>query len=250
MERAVAVGFRIADPVAQAVGVHLVEVGDFAVDVEANALFIGLVVTFEYDTRRIVVIHLVERYMLRFHLLPNRVVRLDACLELVFQAQSLQALIDGSGESSENLLIMWRVGNDLLLNRLVVFGVLVFETEVFKFGLNGKQSQAMRQGGIDVERFACNLVLLGWWHRLERAHIVQSVGHLDKNHANIVAHSEQQLAEILGLCRSLRTENTAGDFGQTVNNLRNLLAKHRLDVLGGVFRIFHHIVQKCRTNRG
>ena len=57
----------------------------------------------------------------------------------------------------------------------------------------------MGQRGVKIKCFACDLELLGGEHRAERAHVVQAVGYFDENHADVIAHREQQFAEILRL---------------------------------------------------
>ena len=77
---------------------------------------------------------------------------------------------------------------------------------------------------------------------LKRTHIVQSVAYLDDDHADIITHGEQQLLEVLGLCRCLFAEDSAADLCQTVNNLGYLGTEDVLDVLHGIVGILYHIV--------
>ena len=79
---------------------------------------------------------------------------------------------------------------------------------------------------------------------------MQAVSHFDEHHTNVVAHGKQQFAEIFRLRRSVRPENAAGNLGKSIHNLSNFFAKHRLDVFGGVLRVFHHIVKQRSTNGG
>ena len=77
---------------------------------------------------------------------------------------------------------------------------------------------------------------------------MEAVGYLDQDHPDIVAHSQQQLPEVLRLCRSLFAEDTAGYLRQTVHDLGDLLAEHVLNILNRIFGIFHNIVQQSRTD--
>ena len=138
----------------------------------------------------------------------------------------------------------------LLVDLLVDFGVLIFETEVFELGLDCKKPQAMGKRCIYVERFAGNLILLAGQHRAECAHIVKAVGHLDEDNANVVVHRQQELAEVLGLCRSTVTEDSTRNLGETIYYLCYLLAKLRLNVLNRVVGILNHIVKQRGTYRG
>ena len=122
--------------------------------------------------------------------------------------------------------------------------MVILETQVFELGLDGIQAQAVGQRRIDVERFARNLVLLVGRHRRQGAHVVQAVGHLDEHHADVLAHGEQQFAEVLGLQRGLVTEDAARDLGQTVHDAGDFLAELGLDVLDSVVGVLNHIVQQ------
>ena len=77
---------------------------------------------------------------------------------------------------------------------------------------------------------------------------MQAVRYLDKNHAYIVGHCQQQLLEVLCLCRSPVAEDATGYLGQSVHNLGDFRAEYVLYVFHGIVRIFYHIVQQGGTN--
>jgi acanthoscurrin-2 len=106
------------------------------------------------------------------------------------------------------------------------------------------------QGSVDIERFAGDFILLVGRHGAESAHVVQSVGHFDEHHAYILAHGQQQLAEILGLGRGLVAEDAARNLCQTLHQLGYLFAEVHLDVLHGVVGVLHYIVEQRRADRG
>ena len=59
-------------------------------------------------------------------------------------------------------------------------------------------ADALGQRGVDIHRLAGDppaLVAVG--HVMQRAHVVQPVGELDQQHADVVAQREQELAQIL-----------------------------------------------------
>ena len=141
-------------------------------------------------------------------------------------------------------------GGDLAADLLEGVGMLVFEREVLQFCLYGEEPQAVGQRSVDVERFAGDLILLVGRHRAQRAHIVQAVGHLYEHHAYILRHRKQQLAEILGLGRGLVAEDAARNLGEPLHELGDFLAEILLDILYGVVRILHHVVEQCGADRG
>ncbi len=79
---------------------------------------------------------------------------------------------------------------------------------------------------------------------------MQTVGHLEEHHPYVLAHGEQELAEILGLGRGLVTENTTGNLGETLDDLGNLLAEMLLDVPDSELSVLNHIVEQGGAYRG
>ena len=81
-------------------------------------------------------------------------------------------------------------------------------------------------------------------HVLERAHVVQAVGELDQQHADVLGHRQQQLAEVLGLGGLLGDEVEALDLGQPVDQRADLVAELSLDLAVGGGGILDHVVQQ------
>ena len=78
---------------------------------------------------------------------------------------------------------------------------------------------------------------------------MQAVCYLDKNDPDVVRHGEQQLLEVLCLCRSAVTEDSTGYFSQSVHNLGDLRTKDILDVFHCVISVLYHIMQQGCTYR-
>ena len=73
---------------------------------------------------------------------------------------------------------------------------------------------------------------------------MQTVADLDEDHANVVAHRQQQFLEILRLSRCLVAKDAAGNLRQAIDDLRHLGTKDGLDVLHGVVSVLHYVVKK------
>ena len=127
---------------------------------------------------------------------------------------------------------------------LPCLGVLVFETQVLQFRLDGEETEPVRQRSVYILRLAGDLVLLVFGLRTQCPHVMQPVGNLNQHHADVVADGQQQFAEVLRLLTGLRTEHTAADLRQTAYYLGNLLAEQTRNVLLGVVRVFDYIVQQ------
>ena len=126
--------------------------------------------------------------------------------------------------------------------------MLEAETQVLEFRLDLVEAQTVGERGVDVERLAGNLILLVGRLRVQRSHVVQAVADFDEDDAYVVAHGEQQLFEVLGLCRGLFTEDAARDLGESVDNLRNLRPEHVLDVFHRVVGVFNDVVKQGRAD--
>ena len=76
---------------------------------------------------------------------------------------------------------------------------------------------------------------------------MKTVANLNQDYTNIIAHSEQQLLEILSLSRSLITENTTTDFSQTVYNLCYFSSEYVFNVINSIVCVFNDIVKQRST---
>ncbi len=91
-------------------------------------------------------------------------------------------------------------------------------------------AHAAGQRRIDVHGLLGDDLALRRLHVLERPHVVQTVGELDEQHADVAGDGKQQLAEVLGLLGLLGDEVELLDLGQTVDQRADLGAEHRVDL--------------------
>ena len=78
---------------------------------------------------------------------------------------------------------------------------------------------------------------------MKRAHVVQPVGELDQQHADVVAQREQELAEILGGALVFRLRLDLAELGDAVDQPGDVLAEQPLDLLGGGERVLDRVVE-------
>jgi len=78
---------------------------------------------------------------------------------------------------------------------------------------------------------------------MERAHIVQPVGQLHQQHADIARHGEQELAQVLGGALVLGLRLDLGELGHAVDQPRDIVAEQMLDLLGCGDRVLDGVVQ-------
>ena len=131
-----------------------------------------------------------------------------------------------------------------LQQRLPRFRVELLEGEVLKLLADFLNAHAAGKRRIDVHRLLRDaLALFGRLDEMQRPHVVQAVGELHQQHANVVRHGQQELAEILGLLGTFRCQLDARQLGDAVDQIGDLdaeeigkLVDRRASVLDGVVK--------------
>ena len=103
----------------------------------------------------------------------------------------------------------------------------------------------MRERGEEVERLGGDLDLLGRRERAERAHVVEAVGELDEDHAEVARHREHELADVLGPAELAALEDVV-DLGDAVGDGGDLGAELGLDELEREVGVLHGVVEEGR----
>ena len=104
----------------------------------------------------------------------------------------------------------------------------------------------MRKRSVDVERLARDPPPFWLGQRLESAHVVQAVGELYQDDANVVRHRQQHLADVLGLVLLLAAEADAAQLGHPFDQTRDISAELLLHLLQCQFGVFNRVVQQRR----
>ncbi len=160
MQCLIAVGLGVAYPIARALGMQLVEVGNGGIYLPAYSLLLALVGAVEYYAHGVEVIDLLKRDVLGFHLAPYRIDRLKPSLGIIGYSHLVELLLDGQREVVVNggtprLRLPYLFAYTRVCGRM-----LIFEAEILKFGLYCKQAESMGQRSIYVESFTGYLILL------------------------------------------------------------------------------------------
>ena len=110
-------------------------------------------------------------------------------------------------------------------------GMELPERQILELVLPGVDADALRQRGIDFQRFQRDTpALVLAFDKMQRAHIVQPVGQLHQQDADILRHRQHQLAEILRLLGLVGLQLDAGQLGHAIDEARDLLAEQLLDI--------------------
>ena len=84
---------------------------------------------------------------------------------------------------------------------------------------------------------------------MQGAHVVQPVGELHQQHADIAADGQNQLAEVFGLLGAVRLQFESRQLGDAVNQAGDLLAEASLDLLQLVRRVLDDVMQQGGGDR-
>ena len=84
---------------------------------------------------------------------------------------------------------------------------------------------------------------------IQGAHIVLAVGQLDHQHAHVMAHGQDHLADILGLGFLLVFKRDHADLGDPVHNVGHFLAEILVYLLNGGLGVLHGVMQQARSHR-
>jgi hypothetical protein len=103
---------------------------------------------------------------------------------------------------------------------------------------------------VDIEGFLGNTPPRRRRHEFQRAHVVQPVGELDQQHANVIGDRQQQLAQVFGLLGLARHQLQPLQLGESLNQCTDLVAEDLVDFRAGGFGILDGVVQQCCDNGG
>ena len=87
-------------------------------------------------------------------------------------------------------------------------------------------------------------------HELQRAHVVQAVGELDQENADVVGDREQQLAQVFGLLGLARNQLQPFQLGEAFDQRADFVPEHLVDFGAGRLGILDGVVQQRRDNGG
>ena len=138
------------------------------------------------------------------------------------------------------------LGLDLGAQRLVGGRLQVHERQLLQLVLHLAHPQAVGDRGVDVERLLGDAGAAVLRHVLEGAHVVQAVGELDEDHANVVDHRQEHLAEVLRLALLAGRERDGADLGDPLDDVGDVGAEQLADAVDRGQGVFDHVVEQPR----
>ncbi len=133
----------------------------------------------------------------------------------------------------------------------VRLGVDLLKRQGLQLVLHLLHADAFGERGVNFHRFAGDAFaprLVA--HEMQGAHVVQAIGQLDQQHADVAAHRQHQLAEILRLLGAVGLQFQPGQLGDAIDEAGDFLAEPRLDFRQLDRRVLDHVMQQAGGDGG
>ena len=189
-----------------------------------------------------------ERGALAQHLAVDAVEVLLARLDLGGYAGRLQGGRELLGDAGEELALVAAGAFERALEHPVALRIERAEAEVLELQLHRVEAEPLGERGVDVERLAGDGAAPLGRHRADGAHVVQPVGELDEDDAQVAHHRQQHLAERFRLRLLAALELDLVELGDAVDDLGDAVAEPRGELLFGDRRVFDDVVQDRRDD--
>ena len=168
------------------------------------------------------------------HLAVDAVEVLLAARHAGLHAGVVQGLVEPLRDPLQELPLVALGAAHRLVQHPVAERVGVAEAQVLQLRLDRVDPEAVGDGRVDLERFPGDALLLVGGHGVQRLHVVQAVGELEQDHADVLHHRQHHLAEALHLQLGAAAEVQLLELADAVHEGRDLGAEARGDfVLGG-----------------
>ena len=109
--------------------------------------------------------------------------------------------------------------------------------------------KAVCQRRINLHRLARDGMLLMHRHVFHGAHVMQAVGQLNHNYADVLRHGKEHFTVVFNLLVLFADIFDFAQLGNAVNKVGNLRAEHFRQLLQGNVGIFNNVVQKGGCQR-
>ena len=194
------------------------------------------------------VVNLVEAAALRLHLLMNRVVVLGAARHGRVDAHLFQAVRNLGARLVQELF----EGGGAFADHAHHFGVNFRahggEGQVLQLPLDRVQAQTVRERRVNLQGLFCLLRGRSLRHKTPGAGVVQAVGKLDEQHADVLAHGQHKLADCLD--GGVLAVGHLVQLGHAVDQVGDLLTELFGELLHRVVGVFHRVMQQAGGEHG
>ena len=123
------------------------------------------------------------------------------------------------------------------------------EREILELPLDLPDPQPLGERRVDLEGLARDPELLLRRQRGDRPHVVEAIGELDEDDADVVRHRQEHLPDVLGLLLLVAEGRELGQLGHAVDELRDLRPEPLLDVGQRVLGVLRDVVEELGLDR-
>ena len=181
------------------------------------------------------------------HLLIDAVVMLRTSANGGIDMRPAQVVLDLVDDLLELRVAFRRAFRHKADDLLVPLRIEVLERKVFEFELDGVHAKPVRQWGEDLERLARLRFALCLRHGGECSHVVQPVGQLDDENADVARHGDHHLANRLS--RACFAVFHLVEFRHAIDKMPYFLAEVLGQLLQRVRGVLDSVVQQCGDDR-
>ena len=168
----------------------------------------------------------------------------DRCVHPIFFEAALYLSLNIVHECFEGRHALLKGLHYLVVSR----GVKVHECQVLKLPLGLLHTQAVRNGSVDLHRLKRLYALFFLGLICHGAHIVQTVGDLDEDNADILRHRHQHLAQVFHLLVFLAGVLHARELRDTLDDVRDRFSELAGDIVVRKLRVLYDIMQERRDD--
>ena len=176
---------------------------------------------------------------------------LGAAVDVIADLLGIQALRQFRDDQADALLTFSPLHADKVNDTVVSVRIEIFEGQILQLLLQGIHAEAVRQRGIDIQRFAGDGDLPVRRLVAESPHIVQPVCQLDQHDADIPRHGEDHLAQGFSLGFLPVRKVQFVQLGDAVHQVSDFFAEFGADGIEcDALAVLHRIVQEACRNGG
>ena len=201
------------------------------------------------DADRVDVVDLAELRALALHLLPDAVDVLRPAVQVGLDAGGLEARLELGDRPVDERLAPLAPGVEELGELAEPRRLEDLEREVLELPLDLPDAQALGERRVDLEGLARDPELLLRRQAGERPHVVEAVGELDQDDADVLRHRQEHLPDVLGLLLLERDGRVLAELGHAVDELGDLRAEPLLDVRQRVLGVLGDVVEERGLDR-
>ena len=244
----------------------LVAVGLGGGNVVAEALVNGHVLVVHHAQGEVAVLHLVhqdahgeevqdllEGLLALVDFAPDGIEVLGAAENAeVLQAVVRQALAQWSHGLLDDLLALLALQLDLLHQFLIEVRLQHFQAQILQLPLDGAHAETVGQWSVDLQGLTGDALGLLGLQAVQGAHVVQAVGELHEDHADVPTHAQEHLAVVHALLVLKGAELQVANLRNAVHEHGHMLAEALLQQLQRytfVRAVLDGVVQEPRDER-